>query len=346
MARIFICGDTGLAGLLAPVADTLAADGHQVIRGPLDIQGQVKHYSVAERAEWIDGADVAIFTGRHACPRELLAGARRLRGVCTPVTGVESVDLDAAAELGIIVGHGAVPGNTLGMAESTVMLMLMLFYDVQTNIRLIEGRQWRRAGHHSHQMQGRTIGLVGFGRIARLVADRLAPFGVSILTASPRTRPEDLPPHVRKVTLERLLAESDLVSILTGLSPATRHMIGAAQLALMKPGATLVNTGRGEIIDEQALFEALRDRRIAAAALDTFTVEPLPLDSKLRSLDNVILTPHCVGHTVEGWDELGAALVENTRRILKGDLPLHCKNPAVEPAWRARLRVLDRALAD
>jgi phosphoglycerate dehydrogenase-like enzyme len=341
LARIFICSDTGLNELLAGPAATFAAEGHEVIRGPMNDLGHIKHYTAEERAVLTDSAAVAVFTGRHHCSRELLENARLLRGVCSPVTGVESVDLDAAAELGIIVGHGSVRANVIGMAESTVMLMLMLFYDVQTNIRLINDGKWRRPGHNSRQIEGATIGLIGFGRIAREVVSRLAPFNVRIVTASPSARQQDLPNGVVKLELDELLAQSDLVSVLTGLSASTRHLLKARQLALMKPSAYLVNTARGEVIDEQALYETLRDRRIAGAALDTFPVEPLPRDSPLRRLDNVILTPHCVGHTIESWAELGSALVENVHRILAGELPLFCKNPDVAPAWRNRLRRLD-----
>jgi phosphoglycerate dehydrogenase-like enzyme len=114
-------------------------------------------------------------------------------------------------------------------------------------------------------------------------------------------------------------------------------MIGTAELDMMKRDAWLVNTGRGELVDEAALVETLRDQRIAGAALDTFAAEPLLQDSPLRGLENVILTPHCVGHTVEGVAAIEPALLENIRRILRGDLPLICKNPRAEPAWRARL---------
>ena len=344
MARIFMCNDSGLAGLLNGIAGTLRERGHDVVRGPVDTGG-MRTYSAAERAELLDEADIAVFTGRHACSRELMSGAPRLRGVCYPVIGVESLDLEAANDLGIIVGNGAVRGNIIGMAESTVMLMLMLFYDVETNIRLINGGRWRRPGHHSHQMEGKTVGLIGFGRIAREVAQRLAAFGVKILTYSPRLRADDVPAGVAKADLESLLRQSDVVSILTGLTNETRHMIDAAKLALMKPTAYLVNTGRGAVIDEEALCDALRTKRIAGAALDTFTVEPLPADSPLRTLDNAILVPHCVGHTVEGWNEFGPALVDNIEYIMRGELPRYCKNPEAETAWRERLRRLDGAQA-
>jgi len=121
-------------------------------------------------------------------------------------------------------------------------------------------------------------------------------------------------------------------------------MLGERELALMKPSAYLVNTSRGEAIDEGALYRALKEKRIAGAALDSFTVEPLPDDSPLRGLDNVILTPHMVGHTQDVFASFPPAAVENITRILSGEPPLYCKNPEIIPAWRRRLaRITDPA---
>jgi phosphoglycerate dehydrogenase-like enzyme len=336
-ARIFMVRDSGLAKLLDEVDASLTARQHIVTRGPMDAAGSMRRYTASEAVALIGDADVAVFTGRHSCSAEVMSALPGLRGICFPAIGVESLDLAAANELGLIVGHGAVRGNIIGMAESNVMLMLMLLYDVETNIRLINGHKWRRPGHHSRQMEGKTIGLIGFGRIAREIAQRLLPFGVKIITYSPRADPKTLPAGVEKVTLEALLRDSDVVSILTGLTPETLHMIDASKLALMKPDAYLINTARGAVVDEPALYQCLRDKRIAGAALDTFVVEPLPDDSPLFHLDNVILTPHCVGHTVEGYAEFGTAMVENIERIMAGELPLYCKNPEAETAWRNRL---------
>ncbi|RQR51314.1 dehydrogenase [Burkholderia sp. Bp9140] len=341
MARIFICGDTGQATLLDSVSSALRDKGHDVVRGPLNEVGVVRTYSEVERHALIDTSDIAVFTTRHACSRVLLEGARRLRGVCYPVIGVETIDLDAANELGIIVGHGAVRGNVIGMAESTIMLILMLLYDVETNIGRLRNGQWRRPRHSSRQLEGKTIGLLGYGRIAKEISVRLHSFGVRIIVTSPRTRAENLPPGVEQVELSRLFAESDVLCVLTGLTPQTRHLIGFSELGLMKPDAYLVNTARGEIIEEEALYACLDEGRIAGAALDTFAIEPLPSDSPLRTLSNVILTPHCVGHTIEGEAEFAPTMLENIQRILAGELPLYCKNPEAEPAWRRRLAHLD-----
>lgn len=339
--KIFICGDSSQGALLDDVAATLFARGHQIVRGPDDTPGQVRSYSAEERAAYMGDVDVAVFTVRHECARAMMADAQKLRGVCYPVIGVETLDLEAAAELGIIVGHGAVRGNVVGMAEANVMLMLMMLYDVTTNIARMQSGEWRRPRHHGHQLEGKTVGLIGFGRIAHAVTERLRPFNVRILTYSPRANSEELPFGVEKVSLEVLLAHSDVVSVLTGLTPETRNLLNGDRLAQMKPTAFLINTGRGAVVDEIALAQALRENRVAGAAIDTFAVEPLPADSPLRDLNNVILTPHCVGHTIEGEAEFAPAMVENIERILRAELPLHCKNPEVETAWRARLARLD-----
>ena len=338
MARIFICGDTGQTALLEQTAASLSAEGHVVIRGDADTPGQIRRYSQAEITDLIVPSDVAIFTTRHECSRAMLEACTSLRGICYPVTGVETLDLRAATELGIIVGHGAVPENVIGMAEATLMLILMLLYQVEPNIARLRNLAWRLPAPASRQLAGKTVGMIGFGRIARALAALLQPVGVRILTYSPRTALSDLPHGVSKADLPALLRESDVVSVLATLSADTRHLLGAAELALMKPLAVLVNTGRGEIVDEAALVTALAERRILAAALDAFATEPLPVDSPLRRLDNVILTPHCVGHTVEGVAAIAPTLLENVRRILEGELPLICKNPQCEPAWRERLK--------
>ena len=341
MGRIFIVGDTGQTALLDRTAVALEADAHEVVRGPQDDRGALRCYTDAERVALINSADLAVFTTRHECSRSLLEGATRLRGVCYPVTGVESLDLAAATDLGLIVGHGAVPENTLGMAEATLMLMLMLIYDVETNIARMRSGEWRPPTPRARQMAGKTVGLIGYGRIAGELSKRLQPFGVRMLVFSPRTRSEDLPADTVKTDLPTLLRDSDIVAVLATLTDETRHLLGAGELALLKPGALLVNTGRGAIIDEEALIAALRHKRIAGAALDAFAAEPLSADSPLRRLDNVILTPHCVGHTQESIAAIGPALLENIRHILRGELPPICKNPEAEPAWRKRLRRLE-----
>jgi phosphoglycerate dehydrogenase-like enzyme len=142
------------------------------------------------------------------------------------------------------------------------------------------------------------------------------------------------------VDLPTLLRTSDVVSVHVTLTSETRHMLGTAELRLMQPHAYLVNTARGGAIDEQALYGVLRDGVIAGAALDVFEEEPLALENPLRTLDNVILTPHMIGHSRELMAALAPAAAENVLRVLRGEPPAYVKNPEVLPAWRQRLAAL------
>jgi D-3-phosphoglycerate dehydrogenase len=182
-------------------------------------------------------------------------------------------------------------------------------------------------------LRSKTIGFVGLGRIGRETARLLAPWGVQMQYSARRDADlSDLPP-IARVDLDTLLRTSDIVSLHASLNAQTRGLIGAVKLRLMKKTAILVNTARGAIVDEAALYEALRDGAIAGAALDTFAVEPLPPDSPLRTLPNVVLTPHMIGHTVEAHHSLEVATRENLQRILSGEPPRYVVNSAVLPTW-------------
>jgi D-3-phosphoglycerate dehydrogenase len=349
LRTVFVCRDHVLDPVLDGIAATLAGRGIEVVRGPAPVPGVKLVYPPASYAELFARAEVAMFSSRSIGSREVMAAAPRLRGIVNPTIGLETVDLDAANELGIIVGHGATPQNFLGMAEATVMLMLMLLYNPRASEEVLRGTRPRPKPvpqeAWARMMLGRTVGLVGLGRIGRGIVERLAGWGVRILAHDPYAVPDSVPPGVELVALDELLRESDIVSVLVAITAETRGLIGARELALMKPDAYLVNTSRGEAIDEDALYRALKSRRIAGAALDVFVVEPLPADSPLRTLDNVILTPHIVGHTREVFASFVPAAVENITRILAGEPPLHCKNPEIVPRWRSRIAALDRAPA-
>ena len=195
----------------------------------------------------------------------------------------------------------------------------------------------RPAQTTARMLRGKTIGMIGFGQIARAMAVRLSGWGVRILASSRRVHTE-APDDVTWVGIDELLRTSDVVCVLASLNAETSGLLDAARLRLLKPGAVLVNTARGAIIDEAALYEVAAERPDLRLALDTFTVEPLASDSPLRSLPNTILTPHMVGHTQESIAAVPATAVENVRRILAGDLPLHVCNPDVIARWRSRWR--------
>ncbi|MBL0423374.1 D-3-phosphoglycerate dehydrogenase [Ramlibacter sp. AW1] len=340
--RVFIVRDHTMDPLLDDLAAQLQATGVEVTRGPVNQPGVVRPLPDEVVSHGLAPADVAVFSSRWRCPRETLLAAPRLKGIVGATIGVETIDLQAADELGLIVGHGGAPEHIASMAEATVMLMLNLRYALAHSQAVMRGDEPRPAilDVRAAMLQGSTVGLVGLGRIGKAVMERLGAFGVRLLAYSPRVDPAAVPDHVELVSLERLMAESDTVGLFVAVRPDNRHLVNARTLALMKPSAFLVNVARGEAVDEPALVEALRTRRIAGAALDTFEVEPLPADSPLRTLDNVILTPHMVGHTRESVRSIPRIAFENVTRILAGELPVSCKNPYLEPAWRRRLHAL------
>ncbi|MGH9641680.1 MAG: NAD(P)-dependent oxidoreductase [Terriglobales bacterium] len=320
---IFICTDTVHAALLDAIAAELRSLGVEVYRGLLDDEGS--------SVPW-DRIDVIVPTIRQRCTRFHLERAINLRGVVYPTIGVESLDLAAANELGIVVGHGATPENFIGMAEATLMLGLALVYRLNEAVDVLHNGRSRPSPPSARMLRGKTIGLVGVGRIGSELARLLKPCGGTVMAHTRSRRPnEDI---AEFVDLDTLLVSADLVFLLTTLTSDTRGMIGRDQLLLMKKSAYLVNTARGELIDEEALCEALSEQRIAGAALDVFEVEPLPLSSGLRSLDSVILTPHIIGHTLESTESLLPAAIDNIWNILNRRAPRFCKNPEIAPRWR------------
>ena len=337
---IFVGGDHAVPDLLDDLSAELRRRQMEVIRGRMATPPAVTEYSRDEWPALVGRADIMVITVRTKAPRAMLEAAPRLRGIVFPTIGTESVDLGDARDLGLLIGHGPTPENYTGMAESTVMLIAALFLDLPGKERLTRSNLSRppQKSMKAKLVRGKTIGLVGIGRIARAVVDRLAGWDVRILAADPYVSPESVPRGVQLVDLPTLLRESDLVSLHVTITSETRRMIGASELALMKPSAYLINTARGSAVDEQALYLALREGRLAGAALDVFEQEPLPLASPLRELDNVILTSHIVGHVSEMHDSFLATAVENVTRMLRGEPPLYVRNPEAIAAWRNRLQ--------
>ncbi|MFQ5697772.1 MAG: 2-hydroxyacid dehydrogenase [Myxococcota bacterium] len=253
----------------------------------------------------------------------VLAAAPQLRLVQKLGVGVNTIDLDAARERGIAVAN--MPGtNSQAVAEHTLALMLATlrlvpFFDGETRA----GRGWQAEGERfdrAGEIGGRTVGLVGYGAVVARLAPVLLALGATVLYSS-RSEP---PGAVgRRVALETLLAESDLVSLHIPLTPETHHTIDAAALERMHPGAVLVNTARGALVDEEALCHALRSRRLRAAGLDVFEREPVDPQSPLLTLDNVVLSPHIAWLTPETLDRSMSVALENCRRVRDGEPLLH-----------------------
>jgi len=253
-----------------------------------------------------------------------LLRANRLRLVHKFGAGVNTIDVHTATKLGIAVAN--MPGaNAPSVAEGAVLLMLAALRRLPALDRATrEGRGWPsdpQLGETVRDIGACTVGLVGYGDIAKHVAGIVAAMGATVLHTS--TRDDGLPGWR---PLPELLAASDIVSLHLPLTDDTHGLLGRRALARMKPGAVLVNTSRGPILDEGALADALRDGRLAAAGLDVFDVEPVSPDNPLLSLDNVVLTPHVTWYTVDTMRRYLVEAVANCRRLRDGKQLAHVVN--------------------
>ncbi len=255
-----------------------------------------------------------------------LSLAPNLRVIALHTSGSDTVDLDEATRRGVLVTN--VKGvNAEQCAEFAIGLMLCVVRQILTGDRALRAGLWAAHTETSTDIHGSTVGVVGFGQIAKAFVVRARAFGVRILVHT-RTEDEAMAKEfgVEYASLEEVLRNSDVVCLFASLTKETRHMIGAHELSLMKRSAFLINIARGELVDEAALLEVLRNRKIAGAGLDVFEVEPM-FDSSFFTLDNVVLTPHQAGLTSGG--KLGAAMraARNALEVLQGGTPSDAINP-------------------
>jgi len=325
--RIVTIGRRRSLYLFVPIVEALRKLGHDVVFHEDDA-------AFAAAGGSLGDADILLAASSFACSRALMEPASHLRAIVSPSTGTEGFDLAAATRLGILVANGQTRENVESMAEATVLLMLAALYDLNGAQAVLRENRPRPRQTNTRMLGGKTVGLIGFGRIARAVAARLAGWDVS-LQAYTRRRPENSG-DARFVGLDELLRTSDVVCVLATLNSQTEGLLSADRLRLLKPGATLINTARGAIIDEPALWALAQERPDLRLALDVFTAEPLPPESPLRRLPTAILTPHMLGHTHEAHASLPAAAVDNVGRLLAGQIPRHVCNPEAIPRWQAR----------
>ncbi|MFL5579618.1 MAG: phosphoglycerate dehydrogenase [Gemmatimonadaceae bacterium] len=324
------------------VADAIAADGLAPLRDD-------PRFELVERtglegealAEALEDVDAVIVRSAARIPREAFARHRRLKVIGRAGVGVDTIDVDAATERGVAVLNAPV-GNTVSAAELAMALLLAVVRRVAAADRSMRAGEWARARFGGWELQGKTLGLVGAGRVGGEVARRARAFGMKVIVTDPylsaeRARALEAEP----VGLDELLRRADAVSVHVPLTDGTAGMIGDAQLALMKPTAVLVNAARGGVVREDALLRALRERRIGGAALDVFEAEPLPADHPFRALDNVVLTPHLGASTAEAQRNVALEIAAAVRDALTlGDLSRAVNAPTVGGEEARRLRPL------
>ena len=258
---------------------------------------------------------------------------------CT--VGYDRVDVDAATRHGVLVANSPL-FCIEEVSDHAVMLLLACTRKLPHQVHAVRRHGWSRppaveAMGSVQRMRGQTLGFVGFGKIARLVAEKLAGFRMRYLAHDPYLTAEAVRPwNVELVSLDELCRRSDFVSMHALLNAGTRRMFGAAQFQAMKPTAYFVNTSRGGTVDETAMIQALREGRIAGAALDVLEQEPPHPDNPLLTLPNVLLTPHTAGHGEGSMADNRRQSVEQVLRFLGGQWPTSLVNPEVKAHARAR----------
>ncbi|MGH8787135.1 MAG: hydroxyacid dehydrogenase [Cupriavidus necator] len=298
---------------------------------------EVRHSAATNETERIaEVRDVNAVIVREGLSAAAIDAAPRLAVISNHGTGTDKIAVAHAHACGIpVVSTPA--ANVRAVAEHTMMLMLAVARGTVLADAATRRSDWQhRYTAPMHSLYGKTLGIVGFGRTGQIVAQMArAGFGMQVAVWSPRVDEAEVAAHgaARVDTLQALLAVSDVVSLHRPLRPDTQHTIDAAALGAIKPGAILVNTSRGGLVDEPALVDALRSGRLFGAGLDVFEREPLPISSPLATLPNVVLSPHQAGSTQEALADTASQCAAQIIDVLAGRQPEHMLDPSV---WARR----------
>ena len=326
MPRVII-GPAPLANMQGEFLSVLKRAGFELIY-PLK-QVQMSEDDVLAQMVGVSAA----LAGSEPYTRKVFNALPDLKIVARAGVGWDAVDVQAATDHGVVVTIA--PGtNQDAVAEHTFMLMLALAKSLMTQHTKIREGQWLRRANLP--LRGRVLGLIGLGRIGKSVALRGISFGMKIMAYEPCPDNVFIQKHgITLTTLEDVLAGSDYISLHLPLSPESHHLINKKSLELLKPTAFLINTARGAIIDEDALYKALREKRIAGAGLDVFEPEPPLSHNPLLKLDNVIVTAHTAGVDIQSRDEMALLAAQCIARISQGEWPADCiVNPEVRDRFR------------
>lgn len=285
----------------------------------------------------IGGYD-AIIAGTERYSAEFFSSpkAKDLKLISRWGVGYDAIDVTAASQQGLLICY--TPGMTdQVVADYTFALLLGLVRNIPAGHQSMQNAQWQP--QWGHDMNGKTLGILGYGRIGQAVARRAVGFGLRIIAHDPHAKPGDNPLDVQFVSFDEMLSQSDYVTLHVSLMPSTRGLIGEAQFRRMKPSAYLINAARGALIDEPALIQALNEGRIAGAALDVFAEEPLPADHPLRRAPNVLLTPHQASSSRETGELISLATAQAVLDLMSGQKPKLPLNPEVFNSAKFRARI-------
>ncbi len=283
---------------------------------------EIRHVDGADRAALLTAiADVDAILIRSATKvdAEALAAAKNLKVVARAGVGLDNVDVKAATQAGVMVVN-APTSNIVSAAELAVALLLASARNIAPASQSLKDGLWKRSKYSGVELTDKTVGVVGLGRIGLLVAQRLSAFGVKLVAYDPYVQPARAAQlGIRMLSLDELLAESDFITVHLPKTPDTVGLIGEEALRKVKPTVRIINAARGGIVDEHALYVALKDGRVAGAGLDVFATEPCT-DSPLFELENVVATPHLGASTDEAQEKAGIAVARSVRLALAGEL--------------------------
>ncbi|MEV4478867.1 phosphoglycerate dehydrogenase [Micromonospora coxensis] len=299
------------------IAEELAPAAIEVLAHDFD----VRHVDGTDRPALLSAlseADAVIVRSATQIDAEAIAAAPRLKVVARAGVGLDNVEVPAATARGVMVVN-APTSNIVSAAEQAVALLLAVARNTAAASAALKAGEWKRSKYTGVELQGKTVGVVGLGRIGVLFAQRIAAFGTRLIAYDPYIQPARAAQlGVRLVGLEELLREADFISIHLPKTPETVGLIGEKELAIVKPGVRIVNAARGGLVDEQALADAIAEGRVAGAGVDVYAKEPCT-SSPLFAFDNVVATPHLGASTHEAQDKAGLAVAKSVKLALQGE---------------------------
>ena len=318
------------------ITDNVAAEGIDLLKNSLPVDVK-RGLSPDELIAAIPEYDALVVRSETKVTEPVIAAGANLKVVARAGIGVDNIDLDAATRAGVAVVNAPI-GNTVAAAEHTVALMLALARNVPQAYASMKEGQWQRSAFMGIEVRNKTLGIIGLGRVGSEVARRAASFGMRLVAYDPFVAPDFAARmNVSVMPLDDVLAQADFITLHTPLTPGTTKLISAPQLAMMKPDARLINVARGELVDEDALLNALENGQLAGVALDVFTEEP-PGDLPLLKHPRLVATPHLGASTQEAQREVAIEAAEQVLAVLDGQPARNTVNaPFVPPEVHAIL---------
>ena len=299
------------------ISDNLSKVGVDLLRSAEQFQVDVNTgLKPEELKQIIGGYDALIVRSETKVTAEIIGAADNLKVIGRAGTGVDNIDVPAATARGIVVMNAA-GGNSVTTAEHTISLMMSLARKIPQAHSKLKGGKWDKKSFMGAELAGKTLGVIGLGNIGKIVASRATGLAMKVVAYDPFiTKEVALRAGIELATLDQLFERSDFITVHTPLTDETRGVIGASAFARMKDGARVINCARGGLVDEQALYEAIKSGKVAGAALDVFEQEPVPADNPLLTLDEVIVTPHLGASTHEAQESVAVTISETVANFL------------------------------